>query len=97
MSVRTSLGPAQFSEAQACRHTEESGLAGHGSSLLVREPLLVRFVGCESDCHLRNDTSQNGSETLVQSQCGFSLDNVDTSGNEPAWFNLGQACQPERG
>lgn len=58
------------------------------AGLLVGQQRLVPFVRGESDGHLGNDTSQDSSETLVQTQCGLLLHNINTGGDETPRFGL---------
>ena len=68
--------------------TNEGRLAANSASLLIGQQLLVPFVRGEPDGHLGNDTSQNGTQTLVQTQSGLLLHDINTSGQEPARFDL---------
>lgn len=68
--------------------TKESGLAGDLTSLLIGERTLVRLVGGESDGHLGDDTSQNGTQSLVQTQGGLPAHNLGTSGHKTTGLGL---------
>jgi hypothetical protein len=48
--------------------TEEGGLSADLAGLLVGKKLLVGLETGESDGHLRDDTGQDGAETLVQGE-----------------------------
>jgi len=64
--------------------TEESGLSADLAGLLVGEKLLVGLETGESDGHLRDDTGQDGAETLVQGEGGLLLHDADTGVDEAA-------------
>lgn len=68
--------------------TEECGFAGDSTGVLIREQLLVLLVGGESDGHLGDDTAQDGSEALVQTEGGFLLDNLNTGFHETTRLDL---------
>lgn len=59
------------------------------ASLLIGQEQLVLLVGGEPDGHLGDDTAQHGSETLVQTESGLLLDNVDAGGHEAAGLHSG--------
>lgn len=63
---------------------KEEGLAGNNTGLLVGEELLVPLERGEADGHLGNDTSEHGTETLVQTKGGLLLNDLDTSADEAA-------------
>lgn len=69
-------------------HTNEGGLAGNTTSLLVGQQLLIPFVRGETDGHLGNDTSQDSSETLIQTETSLLPEDINTGGNETAGFGL---------
>ena len=68
--------------------TNEGRLAANSASLLIGQQLLVPLVRGEPDGHLGNDTSQNGTQTLVQTQGGLLPHDINTGGHEPARFHL---------
>lgn len=60
--------------------------------------MLIPFVRGEADGHFGNDTSENGSETFVESERGFALYDLNSCLNEAAtsaleMFVLGQSLQ----
>lgn len=68
--------------------TQESGFAGDMAGLLIGQHVLVRLVGSEPDGHLGDDTTQHGTQTLVQTQGGLLPDDVDTGGHEATRLGL---------
>lgn len=58
------------------------------TGLLICQQLLVRFVRGKPDGHLGNDTTQDSSETLVQTQRSLLLHNINTGSDESAGFRL---------
>ena len=53
-----------------------------GSAVLVDHQVLIELEGCESDGHLGNDACCHSSETLVQRQGRFLLDNPHPDAQE---------------
>lgn len=68
--------------------TDKGGFTGDMTSLLVCQQLLVPFVRGEPDGHLGNDTTQDSSETLVQTESGLLLHDINTGSDESAGFHL---------
>ena len=56
--------------------------------LLIRQQGLVVFVRGEPDGHLGDDTSQHGTQTLVQTQSSLLLHNFHTGGYEATRLSL---------
>lgn len=84
----TQLASGLFHEVEL-NHTEKGGFAGDCSGFFVREKLLIPLVGREANGHLGDDTAQNSSEALVQTQCRLLPHDINTSTNETARFYLG--------
>lgn len=63
---------------------EEGSLAGDNTGLLIGKELLVPLERGEADGHLGDDTGQDGTETLVETESGLLLDNLDTGLDEAA-------------
>lgn len=70
------------------RLTHESGLAGDVARLGIRQQRFVVFVGGESDGHLGDDTSQHGTQTLVQTHSSLLLHDFDTGSDEATGLSL---------
>lgn len=87
------LALPQESSAGAGLLTEEGRLARDSSGLLVCKQLLVPLIGGKPNGHLRNDSSQHSSKTLVKTQCGLTLHDLYTGGNETARFYLENMSQ----
>lgn len=69
-------------------HTNHIGTAAQLPGLLVGQELLVPTIGCETNSHLWDDTAENGSKTLVQTESSFSLHDLNASSEETTRFHL---------
>lgn len=75
------------------QRTDENIPEASLSRLLVRQPAFVRFETCETDGHLRDDTREDGSKTLVKGQRGFPPYDVCASGEKAPRFGLSNIIQ----
>ena len=69
--------------------SEEEGLAGNDTGLLVGKKLLVPLERSETDGHLGHDTGENGTETLVQTKGSLLLDDLNTGLDEATLGHTG--------
>jgi hypothetical protein len=56
----------------ACVRTQERRLSAN-IAFRIRKQLLVPFVARKADCHLRDDASEHGAETLVETKGSFAF------------------------
>lgn len=78
-------------------HTKECCRARDLPGLFVREQLLVPLVRRKPDSHLRYNTTQDGSQTLIQPHCRFSPYDLPAGADEATGFYLDTALVCDAG
>ena len=91
-NVRTCQHAAKHARERK-RRTDEDVPNACLARLLVGEPALVLLEAREADRHLRHNTRQDRTKTLVEREWGLSPHDQCPSCNEPTWFCLG-GCRP---
>lgn len=74
--------------------TQKCGLPTHLSSLLIRKHLLVGLKTRKPNCHLRNNPRNHSTQSLVQSQGCFFLDDFRSGFDEASLLCSWCSCSP---